>query len=89
MITEDVLKAEVERVPIRVQDFDKENSVTRKYMFHNLIFSWKPYFRFTTENLRLLGFVHCSHRGDSQARDSLWGMMNPLIEDTVDKEHIK
>lgn len=58
-------------------------------MYHELIFSYEPYFRFNTESLRMLGFLMCSHRTDNSARDSLWGMMNPYIRKKVARETIQ
>ena len=76
----------MERVPIKVQDFSDEKSVTRKYMFNPIIFSWSPTFRFKTAQLQMLGFLMCSHRSQRHARDSLWGLMNPYVKRTLDRD---
>ena len=89
MISEEVLKHEVEMVPIKVNDFTDERSVTRRYMFHSLIFTWKPTYRFKTDRLQMLGFLMCSHRSAKQARDSMWGLMNPYIQERLSRDHIK
>ena len=85
-----MLKLEVERVPIKVNDFKKERSVTRKYMFHPLIFDWEDgRFRFRTNKLQMLGFLMCSHRSAKNARDSLWGLMNPYVKQSLTREEVK
>ena len=80
---------EVERVPIKVEDFYNDNSITRKYMFHSLIFSWEPTFRFKSDRLLMLGFLMCSHRTQKHARDSLWGLINPYVKPVVPKDNVK
>ena len=89
LISEDVLSQEVERVPIKVKDFSNEKSVTYKYMFHPLIFTWEPTFRFETRKLLMLGFLLCSHKSNNHARDSLWGLMNPNMKFQVTRTEAK
>lgn len=84
-----MLTHEVERVPIKVQDFEDERSVTRRYMFHPLIFSWEPTFRFKTDQLQRLGFLMCSHRTEKHARDSLWGLLNPYVKAWLFRDEVK
>ena len=88
-MSEDVLAHEVERVPIKVGDFSDERSVTRKYMFHPLVFSWEPTFRFQTTRLLMLGYLMCSHRTMKHARDHLWGLLNPYVKRSITREEAK
>ena len=37
----------------------------------------------------LLGFLLCTHRNTKTADESLWGIINPEINETVPKENIK
>ena len=76
-------------MPIKVNDFHDERSVTRKYMFHELIFSWEPTFRFKTDRLQMLGFLMCSHRTQRHARDSLWGLLNPYVKEYLNRDEVK
>ena len=69
-----------------MKDFTNEKSVTRIFLFNELIFSWAPEFRFVTKRLLMLGYLLCTHRNSSQARDSLWGLLNPDMEKTIPRE---
>ena len=89
LVSEDVLTHEVERVPIKVHEFSDERSVTRKYMFHPLVFSWEPTFRFKSDRLLMLGFLMCSHRTQQHARDSLWGLINPYVKPVIPRDEVK
>ena len=76
-------------MPIKVADFSEEKSVTYKYMFHELVFSWEPTFRFKTDELLKLGFLMSSHRSQKHARDHLWGLMNPYVKANLSRDEVK
>ena len=83
LLSEHILKEEVDRVPIDCRDFDKPGTITHRFLFHPLVFTGEPTFRFNTRNLLMFGFLHCTHRSHQYARDSLWGLMNPQLQPTV------
>ena len=58
-------------------------------MFHPLIFTYEPTFRFETRKLLMLGFLLCSHKSNKHARDSLWGLMNPFLKRHVSRNEAK
>ena len=89
LIAETILSIECKSLPIKCEDFEKENSVTYRFFFHSLIFSGKPTFRFQTRNLLLLGFLYCTHRDHVRARDSLWGLINPQLKTKLHQSEAK
>mmetsp|Transcript_27829 Transcript_27829/g.32716 ORF Transcript_27829/g.32716 Transcript_27829/m.32716 type:complete len:100 (+) Transcript_27829:286-585(+) len=58
-------------------------------MFHELVFSWEPTFRFQTDRLLMLGYLMCSHRTQRHARDHLWGLLNPYVRPSLTRDEVK
>lgn len=64
---------------------DLQSRNTTSYFFYKspLIFDKGNYF---TDKLLILGFILCRHQTPMRAGDSLWGLVNPDLKETIPRD---
>lgn len=73
-------------IRVSVDDLKDRNSITHFYFQNNFGFDHGNY---DTQKVLLIGFLHCVHLNTEKAGESLWGILNPDIEETVTKEKVR
>jgi len=82
----DVAIKEIENeTGIKFDDLEDESSFAHHAFRHSKVFDHGNY---NSEDILLLGFLSCYHLSDEKAADSLWGIVNPNLDDTVSKDRI-
>lgn len=77
-----IIKKEINFSPERVAD---RNDIHHFYYRNDFVFDQGNY---NTQKILLLAFLMCHHESILKAHDSLWGLINPEINEQVDKEKV-
>ncbi len=64
---------------------DKDNQVCQTY---KCAINFKEG-TYNVRNLVLLGFLYCKHSDIFTKKEDFWGLINPSVDGTTTKEHIK
>ena len=81
-LTVDMLNEVADIIRLNVQAFDEPENMVKKYYRGEKVFDHGNY---KVKHLLLLGFLFCNHISKQKQHDSLWGIINPELEDTVSK----
>lgn len=73
-------------IKLSSDDLPDRNSITHYYYQAEHCFDHGNY---NTQVILCLGFLLCAHKNSEAAGESLWGIVNPEIKNTISKEEVR
>ena len=85
-VTDTSLSEVSDMINLRADDLPDRNSVVHYYYQAEHGFDHGNY---KTQVILVLGFLLCAHKSPKAASESLWGIVNPEIKNTIPKSDVK